>query len=126
MVQEKFDREHLLQEFVKAKFEVLLVEIKATRQKIDELVTQNEKEHDEIFTRLRNIEQWMAACAVKEADLDKIKPRIDNLESWQYQRTAALQTMEKTDAKFWVKVGGLAMLSAALFTFCQWFWKHVL
>ena len=55
-------QDQLLQEFVKAKFDVLLVEIKAMRGELKSLMSRNEKEHDDMFCRVRECETWITGA----------------------------------------------------------------
>lgn len=70
------EQDQLLQEFVKAKFDVLLVEIRAMRNDLQTHMSANTKDHDEIFGRLRQCEQWQAECQGKQMGTSQISGKL--------------------------------------------------
>ena len=65
-----------LQEFVQAKFDVLLVEIRAMRNDLQTHISANIKDHDELYGRLRQCEQWQAQCRGKQMSTSQISGKL--------------------------------------------------
>ncbi len=70
------EQDRHFQEIVQAKFEVLLVEIRAMREDLQSHVSANVKDHDELYGRLRQCEHWQAQCQGKQMVSSQISGRL--------------------------------------------------
>lgn len=70
------EQDHLFQEVVQAKFDVVLVEIRAMRNDLKAHTEANIKDHDEIYGRLRQCEHWQAQCQGKQMFSSQVSGKL--------------------------------------------------
>lgn len=70
------DSEDLLQKFIEARLDIVLVELRALSNNLQTHMEQNLKDHDEVWNRLRECEQWQAQCNGKQHGSSQVTGRM--------------------------------------------------